>query len=63
MLFFAIFTLGYFAGVITALAVFPPGVREIEEQEKDALQPILDLSREEGKKKRFVEFPGLVTSP
>ncbi len=42
MLFFAIFTLGYFAGVLTALAVFPPRVKEIEEQEVDALRPILE---------------------
>lgn len=40
MLFFAIFTIGYFLGVFTALAVFPPGVKEIEEQERDARAPI-----------------------
>lgn len=33
MLLWAIFTLGYFLGVFTALAVFPPWVKEIEEQE------------------------------
>lgn len=41
MLFFAIFTLGYFVGVFTALWAFPPNTREIEEQEVDALKPIL----------------------
>lgn len=41
MLIFALFTLGYFAGVITALVVFPPRTLEISEQEKDALEPIL----------------------
>ena len=46
MLIFALFTLGYFAGVVTTLMIFPPRVREIEEQEKDALAPILDISRE-----------------
>ena len=48
MLIFAIFTLGYFVGVMTALAVFPPRVKEIEEQEVDALAPILEtkLKRE-----------------
>ena len=43
MLIFTIFTLGYFAGVVTALAVFPPRVKEIEEQEFDALQPVLEI--------------------
>lgn len=42
MLFLAIFTLGYFGGVLTALSIFPPKVREIEEQEVDALRPILE---------------------
>ena len=46
MLFFAIFTIGYFAGVLTALAVFPPRVKEIEEQEVDALGPVLDIEDE-----------------
>ncbi len=46
MLFFAFFTLGYFAGVFTALVVFPPRTTELEMQEKDALQPILDLEKE-----------------
>ncbi|MEK7113100.1 MAG: hypothetical protein AAB875_07360 [Patescibacteria group bacterium] len=41
MLLFAVFTLGYFAGVFTALAIFPPRTLEISEQEKDALEPIL----------------------
>lgn len=47
MLLFAIFTLGYFAGVFTALLVFPPRTTELEEQEIDALKPILEA---EGKK-------------
>jgi len=42
MLFFALFTLGYFAGVLTALYMFPPQVKEIEEQEIDALGPIME---------------------
>ena len=45
MLFFALFTLGYFFGVFTVLAVFPPRTKEIEEQEKDALEPILSIKR------------------
>lgn len=46
MLFFALFTIGYFLGVFTALAIFPPQVREIEEQERDARTPIdlIDLN-------------------
>ena len=43
MLVFAFFTLGYFGGVITALLVFPPKVKEIEMQEKDAAGPVNDL--------------------
>jgi hypothetical protein len=43
MLIFAFFTLGYFGGVITALLVFPPKVKEIEMQEKDAAGPVNDL--------------------
>ena len=46
MLFFAFFTLGYFAGVFTALVMFPPRTTELEMQEKDALQPILDLEKD-----------------
>ncbi len=48
MLLFAIFTLGYFAGVFTALFVFPPNTTELEEQEVDALRPIIDMSSEKG---------------
>lgn len=44
MLFFALFTIGYFAGVLTALAIFPPQVKEIQEQEKDVLGPVLNIS-------------------
>jgi hypothetical protein len=40
MLIFAFLTLGYFAGVITALLIFPPRVKEIEMQEKDAASVI-----------------------
>jgi hypothetical protein len=43
MLIFAFLTLGYFAGVITALLIFPPKTTELEMQEKDALKPINDL--------------------
>ncbi len=43
MLIFAFLTLGYFAGVITALVIFPPKVKEIEMQEKDAAGPVNDL--------------------
>ena len=41
MVLFALFTIGYLVGVITTLAIFPPRDREILEQEKDALGPIL----------------------
>jgi hypothetical protein len=47
MLIFAFLTLGYFAGVITALLVFPPKVKEIEMQEKDAAAPLKYLERTE----------------
>jgi hypothetical protein len=43
MLIFAFLTLGYFAGVITALVMFPPKVKEIEMQEQDAAGPVNDL--------------------
>ena len=46
MLIFAIFTLGYFAGVFTALLVFPPRTTELEQQEIDALQPIVEVKEE-----------------
>lgn len=46
MIYFALFTLGYFSGVITFLFVFPPKVKEIEEQEKDALKPVLKIYKE-----------------
>jgi glycerol uptake facilitator-like aquaporin len=35
MMLFAFLTIGYFAGVITALVIFPPKVKEIEMQEED----------------------------
>jgi hypothetical protein len=47
MLIFAFFTLGYFGGVITALLVFPPKVKEIEMQEKDAAGPVNSLIQSE----------------
>lgn len=55
MLTFAVFTLGYFAGVFTALAIFPPNIREIEEQEIDTLKPILDLTKEKELKQKIKE--------
>ena len=54
MIFFAAFTLGYFAGVFTALVVFPPRTTELAEQEKDALQPTLDISKD-----KELEHPAL----
>jgi len=56
MLTFAIFTLGYFAGVITALAVFPPRVKEIEEQEFDALKPIIETKLASQKSSQATSF-------
>jgi len=50
MLIFAVFTLGYFVGVFSALSVFSPKVREIEEQEVDALRPILEAKIRREKK-------------
>ncbi|HUC94405.1 MAG TPA: hypothetical protein VMR19_00170 [Candidatus Saccharimonadales bacterium] len=47
ILIFAFFTLGYFGGVITALLVFPPKVKEIEMQEQDAAKPVNDLIQSE----------------
>lgn len=61
MLVFAVFTLGYFAGVFTVLLIFPPNVTELEEQEKDALQPILDLQNKKNKE-AIVDFPAIITS-
>lgn len=46
MLFFAIFTIGFIVGVSTALWIFPPNVKEIEEQEVDALAPILRVKEQ-----------------
>lgn len=45
MLIFALFTSGYFLGVVTALLIFPPQAKEIAQQEEDALGPVLGLSR------------------
>ena len=46
MLLFALFTIGYFVGVLTVLAVFPPRLKEIEEQEENALEAILKISED-----------------
>jgi len=45
MLVFAFFTLGYFTGVVTVLAVFPPKVKEIEMQEEDTAS-VIENSRQ-----------------
>ena len=54
MLYFALFVLGYFVGVVACLYIFPPNTKEIQEQEIDALQPILDMEREERLKEEEV---------
>jgi len=46
MLFFAIFTVGYFAGVITVLFIFPPNTNELREQEFDTVKPILEIDNQ-----------------
>jgi len=46
MLFFALFTAGFTVGVLMALWIFPPNVKEIEEQEVNALEPILETKQE-----------------
>lgn len=46
MLLWAVFTLGYFAGVFTALVVFPPWVKELEEQEIDTIKPLQTISKD-----------------
>ncbi|MFC1624965.1 hypothetical protein ACFL15_01165 [Patescibacteria group bacterium] len=56
MIYFALFTLGYFSGVITFLFAFPPKVKEIEEQEKDALRPILKAYEEKHKEESKKAF-------
>jgi len=33
MIFLSLLTAGYVLGVVTALVVFPPGTKELEEQE------------------------------
>lgn len=48
MLLFALFTLGYFAGVVTALAIFPPRTNELREQELDAASPIYKIKANDG---------------
>lgn len=53
MLAFTFLTLGYFAGVITALSIFPPKVKEIEMQEIDAKKPIEDLDESSEASKRY----------
>lgn len=56
MLIFAFLTLGYFAGVITALLVFPPKVKEIEMQEKDAAGPLRDLVQSDNSNVSIPDF-------
>jgi len=58
MLFFAMFTLGYFFGVFSALAIFPPRVREIEEQEKDALTSIIELENKLESESKIPSYNG-----
>jgi hypothetical protein len=53
MLAFTFLTLGYFAGVITALLIFPPKVKEIEMQEIDSKKPIEDLNEYSEASKRY----------
>lgn len=55
MIFVAIFTLGYFAGVLTALFVFPPNTNELREQEIDTASPILEIERQGEFKGEFAE--------
>ncbi len=64
MIFFAVFSLGYFAGVFTALLVFPPRVTELEEQEFDALKPILEIEKEKklSREGSVYEYPATVSS-
>ena len=49
MLYFSLFIAGYFVGVITFLAIFPPQVKEIEEQEADTFTPILSMDQQREK--------------
>ena len=64
MLLFAIFTLGYFAGVFTALFVFPPNTKELREQEIDAVKPVLEMERElnanEDAKRGVFNYPAAI---
>jgi uncharacterized membrane protein YgaE (UPF0421/DUF939 family) len=55
MLFFALFTVGFFVGVIMTLVLFPPQTKEIEEQEVNALSPILQMENKKllGKSDNF----------
>lgn len=66
MLIFAIFTLGYFAGVFTALLFFPPNTNELKEQEIDALQPILRVEEEKRLEQKveddIYQQPALITN-
>jgi len=56
MIYFALFTLGYFSGVVTFLFAFPPNVKEIEEQEKDTFEPIRKVFEEKTKEKSSKVF-------
>lgn len=57
MLFFALFTLGYFVGVITALFVFPPRTNELIQQEEDALEPLFGVVDSVAEKKELSQAP------
>lgn len=46
MVFIALLTLGYFAGVLTTLFIFPPKTNELREQEHNALAPIVKMEEE-----------------
>lgn len=61
MLIFAVFTLGYFAGVFTALFVFPPKTNELREQEIDAMAPLTDMSKDN--RQEEVALDGLLDNP
>jgi hypothetical protein len=45
MIIFAMFTIGFFAGVFLTLVVFPPNSSELKEQEMDAKTPILRMEK------------------
>jgi hypothetical protein len=57
---FTFLTVGYFAGVITALLIFPPKVKEIEMQEFDSVGPVNDLIQSENPQFTPVEGKDLI---